>query len=183
MNIHSRELKEKYFKEMKALLLRDGPNEWNFLTEESIEYQFQLIKEGNAEAILAENNALLGFAVLIYSEFCPDKLKKYTDLPSIAYINDVVVSKSHNGKGIGNKLLTECISIAKERNFKAVYIERHEENLASAGMMAKSGFEIVETFFDPNKRFVGSKNTSVLKKCTLQGIQASFGQKMSSTDP
>lgn len=151
---------------MKGLLLRDGPNEWNFLSEESIERQFQLIKEGSAEAIFAENDELLGFSVLIYGESCPDKLKKYTDLPLIAYINDVVVSKKHSGKGIGNKLLAECISIAKSRNYKAVYIERHEENLASAGMMEKAGFEVVDTFFDPNKRFVGSKNTSVLKKCT-----------------
>jgi ribosomal protein S18 acetylase RimI-like enzyme len=166
MNIHSRILKEKDFQEMKDLLLRDGPNEWNFLNEESIEHQFQLIKEGSAEAILAENDELLGFSVLIYGESCPDKLKKYTDLSSIAYINDVVVSKNHSGKGIGSKLLTECISIAKSRNYKTVYVERHEENLASAGMMAKAGFEVVEIFFDPNKRFVGSKNTSVLKKCT-----------------
>jgi len=166
MNIHSRALEEKDFREMKALLLRDGPNEWNFLTEESIEYQFQLIKEGSAEAILAESDDLLGFAVLIYGEFCPDKLEKYTDLPAVAYINDVVVSKSHSGKGIGNKLLTECVSKAKSGSFKAVYIERHEENLASAGMMSKAGFEIVETFFDPKKRFVGSKNTSMLKKLT-----------------
>jgi len=166
MKIYSRALKEKDFKEMKALLLRDGPNDWNFLTEESVDYQFQLIRESSAQAILAESDELLGFAVLIFGESCPDKLEKYTDLPTIAYVNDVVVSKSHSGKGIGNKLLAECISIAKSRNLKAVYIERHEENLASAGMMAKAGFKIVETFFDPKKRFTGSKTTSVLRMCT-----------------
>ncbi len=166
MKIHSRKLKEEDFTEMKALLLRDGPNEWNFLTEESIQYQFQLIKEGKAEAVIAEDEDILGFAVLIFGEHCPEKIQKYTDLETVAYINDVIVSKYHSGKGIGKNLLLECVSKAKNRNLKQVYIERHEENLASAGMMSKAGFEIVETFHDPKKRFVGSKNTSVLKKCT-----------------
>ena len=79
----------------------------------------------------------------MFGESCPDTLEKYTDLSPIAYIGDVVVSKEHNGKGIGHKLLNGCMAEAKKRYANAVYIERHEENLASAGMMKKSGFEIV----------------------------------------
>jgi hypothetical protein len=47
-----------------------------------------------------------------------------------------------------------------------VYIERHEENLASAGMMRKASFKLVGTFYDPQKRTAGSRNTSVLVKNT-----------------
>lgn len=166
MRIHSRELEESDLNKMRALLLKDGPNEWNFLSEDSIEHQFQLIKDGSALAVLAENDEILGFAVLIFGESCPSKLIKYKKLSSIVYVNDVVVNKSYSGKGIGNKLLNECVAIARKRNSTAVYIERHEENSASAGMMQKAGFEIVETYYDPTKRFVGSQNTSVLKKCT-----------------
>jgi ribosomal protein S18 acetylase RimI-like enzyme len=166
MEIHTRTLETKDFEIMKSLLLKDGPNEWNFLSEESIEHQFQLIKQNNAQAILAEDGGIMGFAVLILGESCPTKLEKYTDLSTIAYVNDVVVSKNHSGKGIGQQLLAECVSIAKSRNLKAVYIERHEENLASAGMMIKAEFEIVETFYDANKRFSGSKNTTVMRKFT-----------------
>ncbi len=166
MRIHSRQLGESDLKKMKALLLEEGPNDWNFLSEESIDSQFQLIRDGSALAVLAENDEVLGFAVLISGEFCPSKIGKYATLSSIDYIGDVVVNKSHSGKGIGNKLLNECVAIARDRNSAAVYIERHEENLASAGMMEKAGFEMVETYYDPTKRFVGSKNTSVLKKCT-----------------
>lgn len=164
MKIHSRALTESDLNEMKTLLLKDGPNDWNFLSEESIEHQFQLIKEENALAVLAEDNEIVGFAVLIFREYCPSTLEKYTNLSSIDYINDVVVSKNHSGKGIGNRLLNECLAIAKKRHSTAVYIQRHEENLASAGMMQKAGFEMVDTYYDPTKRFVGSKNTSVLKK-------------------
>ena len=166
MKIHSRKLDQSDFNKMKTLILEYGPNDWNFLSEQSIEEQFQLIRDGNGLAVLAENDEILAFAVLIFREFCPAKLAKYTSLSTIDYINDVVVNTNHSGKGIGNKLLNECMAIARQRNSMAVYIERHEENLASAGMMRKAGFEMVETHYDPTKRFVGTKNTSVLKKST-----------------
>ena len=149
---------------MKELLLRDGINEWNYITEESISYQFQLIRDGKASAILAESDEIIGFAILIHENSCLSKFKKYGDVSSIAYINDVVVNKNHSGKGIGSKLLSRCIAVADHQKCTTVYIERHEENLASDGMMKKAGFQIVETFFDPKKRFTGSKNTSILKK-------------------
>jgi GNAT superfamily N-acetyltransferase len=166
MKIHSRLLEEIDFKNIKELLLKDGINEWNYITEESINNQFQLIKEGKASVILAEKNEIIGFAILIHEEFGLDIYRKYGDLASTASINDVVVSKDHSGKGIGSKLLNECISVARQLHFHTVYIERHEENLASAGMMRKSGFQIIETFYDSKKRFSGSKNTTVLKKNT-----------------
>ena len=89
-------------------------------------------------------------------------MSKYQPLHQVAYINDVVVAKELAGQGLGTKLLLECSLIAKESHFDNVYIERHEENLASAGMMKKAGFELVETIHDPAKRFSGSRNTSIL---------------------
>ena len=166
MKIHSRHLEKNDFTEMKELLLREGPNAWNFITEDSIQHQFDLIDGNEAKAILAEDEGIIGFAVLILGKSSPSKLEEYTALESVAYINDVVVTQDHSGKGIGKKLLLECVSIAKLLNYREVYVERHEENLVSAGMMTKAGFKLVETFHDPNKRFVGSRNTAVLKKCT-----------------
>ena len=166
MKVHSRALNESDYIKMRALLLEEGPNEWNYLSQSSIDDQFKLIEDGSAIAVLCESNEILGFAILIFREYSPSKLEKYTNLSLIDYINDVVVKKSCSGKGIGKRMLNECVSISQSRNSTAVYIERHEENLASAGMMQKAGFEIVETYYDPEKRFVGSKNTSVLKKVT-----------------
>lgn len=161
MKIHSRHLNDVDFQIMKKLLLKEGPNEWNYITDESIEYQFNLIQNGNALAVLAEENEILGFAVVILKESCPSKLSKYDQLSTIAYINDVVIAASQSGKGLGTKLLKESIRLASIEKCSKVYIERHEENLASAGMMRKAGFELVETFNDPNKRTSGSRNTTV----------------------
>lgn len=124
MKIHTRALVESDFQKMSDLLIKDGTNDWNFISADSIDHQFELIRSGNALAVLAENDEILGFAVLIFREFCPSKLEKYTSLLSTDYINDVVVNKDHSGKGIGNRLLSECVAIATRRRSTAVYIER-----------------------------------------------------------
>jgi len=166
MKIHSRNVSEADLEEMRSLLLRDGPNEWNYITDDSIEEQFELIRSGKAVVVLAEENEIHGFSVLIFKEACPAILSKYDDLSSIAYIADVVVSANQHGRRFGSKLLLQCIELARIENCTSVYIKRHESNLASAGMMRKAGFEIVETYFDPDKRDAGSRNTSVLVKST-----------------
>ncbi len=153
---------------MRELLLREGPNAWNYITEDSINEQFTLIKEDKALAIIIEGSEIFGFSVLIFSTACPLLLEKYDDLKEVAYIADVVVSKDKSGKGLGSKLLLECISLAKKKNISKVYIERHEENLASAGMMRKAGFKIVDTFNDPERRTEGSENTVILMKETTR---------------
>lgn len=162
MKIHARKLNEADFQAMRKLLLKEGPNDWNYITDESIDHQFKLIAEESAIAVLAEDNKIVGFAVLMIKDVCPSKLSSFDDLSTIAYINDVVVSSSQAGKGLGSQLLKEAVNLAGCKGCEKVYIERHEENLASAGMMRKAGFELVETFYDPDKRTVGSKNTSVL---------------------
>lgn len=177
MKISSRkQLTESEREHMKTLLFKEGPNEWNFLTEESVTTQFDFIQNGKALAVVAEDDdksMIVGFAVLILGEVCPAKLSKYEAslANNVAYINDVVVAKKVAGQGVGTRLLLECVSVhasntrGKCNNGKAaVYIERHEENEASAGMMRKAGFELVETISDPDKRFSGSRNTSILVK-------------------
>ncbi len=166
MKIHSRQLDETDLQAMRELLLKEGPNEWNYITDESIDHQFQLINQGKALAVIAEETSIVGFAVLIIKEASPSKLSKYSVLLDVAYINDVVVASSQSGKGLGSQLLKESIKLARNEKCTNVYIEHHEENLASAGMMRKAGFELVETFHDPNKRTTGSRNTSVLCICT-----------------
>ncbi|MFT6920716.1 MAG: ribosomal protein S18 acetylase RimI-like enzyme [Cognaticolwellia sp.] len=162
MKVHSRPLNVADFEEMRKILLQDGLNEWNYITDESIDLQFQLIRDGKACAILAEETEITGFAILIFKQACPAELSQYATLSTIAYINDVVVNMNYSGKGIGSTLLKKAIELAQKEQCEKVYIERHEENLASAGMMRKASFKIVDTFYDPNKRTTGSRNTSLL---------------------
>ncbi|KZN48592.1 hypothetical protein N474_24790 [Pseudoalteromonas luteoviolacea CPMOR-2] len=150
--------------ELKALLWEFGPNEWNYLTPEGVNDEFSLVENGNAQVIVATIDAeIIGFAVLIDGVASPAYLEKYCDLQKIKFVGDVVVSSLHSGKGIATKLLEKCLLEAKNHKAHSVLIERHEENLASAGMMRKAGFEIIDTFFDPKKRATGSQNSVILE--------------------
>lgn len=151
--------------DVKALLWEQGPNEWNYLTEEGVDAEFSLIEQGSAAAMVAvdsDKDQIIGFAILMDGKVSPDYLAKYYALGDICYIGDVVVSSAYSGQGIATKLLECCIKEAKEKQAQTVLIERHEENLASAGMMRKAGFKVVETFYDPEKRSVGSRRTAIL---------------------
>ncbi|WP_421856012.1 GNAT family N-acetyltransferase [Marinomonas sp.] len=154
--------------DVKALLWDQGPNEWNYLTEEGVDAEFSLIEQGTAAAMVAvdsDKDQIIGFAILMDGKVSPDYLTKYSALNELCYIGDVIVSNAYSGQGIATKLLECCIEKSKEKRASVVLIERHEENLASAGMMRKAGFKVVETFYDPEKRSVGSRNTSILEYC------------------
>lgn len=150
--------------DLKNLLWEFGPNDWNYLTPEGVDDEFTLVENGKARAIVAIHNSdIIGFAVLIDGQASPTCLEKYCSLKQLMFIGDVVVSSLHSGKGIATKLLEECLIEARNNNASRVLIERHEENLASAGMMRKAGFEVVDTFHDPEKRPAGSQNSVILE--------------------
>ncbi|KZN30417.1 hypothetical protein N480_05550 [Pseudoalteromonas luteoviolacea S2607] len=149
--------------ELKSLLWKYGPNEWNYLTEEGVDAELQLVESGRAHAAVAiYQNQIVGLAILISGVDAPSYIEKYARVAESSFIGDVVVSKEHSGMGIASQLLRECKHKAKSLNSKSVLIERHEENLASAGMMKNAGFTIYETFHDPDKRSSGTQNSVVL---------------------
>jgi ribosomal protein S18 acetylase RimI-like enzyme len=149
--------------DVKALLWDQGPNQWNYLTEEGVEAEFALVEQGLAMVMVAvDKEQIIGFAVLMDGEVGLDTLSQYCTLSEIGYIGDVVVSSVYAGQGIATRLLQLCIEKSKQKGAHTVWIERHEENLASAGMMRKAGFQIVDTFYDPDKRSAGSRKTSIL---------------------
>ncbi|OCQ23514.1 GNAT family N-acetyltransferase [Pseudoalteromonas luteoviolacea] len=149
--------------ELKSLLWEHGPNEWNYLTEEGVNDELQLVESGKAFATVAlYEDEIVGFAILISGIDAPNYVEKYGRATEASFIGDVVVSKKHAKKGIASQLLRECVLKAQTLNSKLVLIERHEENLASAGMMKNAGFTIYETFCDPNKRTSGSQNSVIL---------------------
>ncbi len=164
MKVHTRSLEETDYAKIKALLLGEGANEWNYIPEEGIDHQIELLKQHMASVALLENQEIQGFSIMLCGDACRGALKKYDDLDRITFIADVVVSRIVSGQGLGTQLLFESLRVAKEKGFETVYIERHEENLASAGMMRKAGFELVDIYDDPAKRSSGSRRSALLKK-------------------
>ena len=78
-----------------------------------------------------------------------------------AYICEAVVHPAAAGQGLGSALLEAVLAQLADEGIEDVYIDRHEENLASAGMMRKAGFVELETYADPARRPNGSGRSTV----------------------
>lgn len=152
---------------LKTFLFEHGPNPWNHLPIDGVDHEFSLVATKKASALTAvdANDELLGFAIFYHPESLPDKHKQYIPADcsaSAIYIAEVVVSSKAAGQGIGSKLLKLIIEEAKTSDYSIVLVDRHEENLASAGMMRKAGFVELKTFLDLERRDAGSRKTTVM---------------------
>jgi ribosomal protein S18 acetylase RimI-like enzyme len=74
-----------------------------------------------------------------------------------------VVRRERTGQGLGTRLLREALAALSSMGVDAVFIDRHEENIASAGMMRRAGFMELETYADPRRRPNGSGRTTVCR--------------------
>ena len=169
MKMSSRAISDGDVGNLKHLFYEHGINDWNSFDECSIDEQISLVKEGSADIVFLEDASILGVAFLIYGTSCPDKLKKYYALEKICFIKDVVVSSELHGQGFGTRLVEFCLTLAAKENYEKMFIERHEENIASKKMMEKSGFQVVDRFYDPDKRRVGTRKTVVSSKDLRMG--------------
>ena len=150
--------------QLKSFLLEHGPNQWNYLPVPAVDAGFQLMHRDQAMCISCYlNSDLAGLALSFFGDTCPEPILQYHDSAQIMFISEVVVSPNYAGHGLGTDLLQRSLDYASAQNLEAVYIERHEENLASAGMMRKAGFKLIDTFHDPAKRSSGSCNSCVLR--------------------
>jgi ribosomal protein S18 acetylase RimI-like enzyme len=149
---------------LQALILDHGANVWNWLPEDGIAEHMRDIASGLAQGLLAMQGAELVGAVT----FCTTHgFPRYqnalrTDAPH-GYVCEAVVRRDQVGRGLGAQLLRAAVASLKSQGLQEIYIDRHEENAASAGMMRKAGFIEVETFAEPARRPHGSGRTTVCK--------------------
>jgi len=146
------------------LILTHGPNAWNWLPAEGVQSHLLDIAAGRAHAVLAwQGRQLAGAATYCLT----DQFRRYqagdrADAQH-GYVCEVVVAPEHAGRGLGSRLLGEVNTRLAALGVREIYIDRHEENAASAGMMRKAGFEEVETFAEPARRPHGSGRTTVCR--------------------
>lgn len=149
--------------ELKAFLFEHGPNPWNHLPADGVDHEFDLVARGQASALKAvQCDNLVGFAIFYHPQSLPQKYLQYSGADSAIYIAEVVVHKEYAGQGIGHRLLSLIIEHATEADVSMLLIDRHEQNLASAGMMRKAKFVELATFVDPERRDAGSRKTTVM---------------------
>lgn len=146
---------------MYALIFDHGTNEWNFLPKVGVQRELEDLRNDRAIGIVAKAQQVLIGLAICYADFI--RFPQYTveDSPSSenGYIGDVVVHKSFVGQGIGTQLLNEAKKALLEAGVKRVYIDCHEENLASRGMMKKAAFKEVATYIDFERSTSSSRKT------------------------
>lgn len=148
---------------MAAFIFEHGPNPWNYLPQDAVLAHLQGIAEGSVQAVLAEGEGgeLAGFVTfLVSSNFERYQPAERRDLPQ-GYVGEAVVHRELAGRGLGGRLLGEAVRGLREQGIHDIYIERHEENAGSAGMMRKAGFVEVATFPDPERRSAGTRCTTL----------------------
>jgi L-amino acid N-acyltransferase YncA len=59
-------------------------------------------------------------------------------------------------------LLRDVIRRARDFDAEILLVDRHSENIGSAGMMRKAGFKELATFVDLDRRDFGNRSTTVL---------------------
>lgn len=149
-----------------ALIFEHGPNPWNHLPQDEVAAHLQGIAAGAVQALLAEHEGeLLGFVSYRMSRDFERYQPEARRGQLYAYICEAVIHRDMAGQGLGSRLLRQVVSLLAEQGVHDIYIDRHEENAASAGMMRKAGFVELESYADPQRRPYGSGRTTV---CRLQ---------------
>jgi GNAT superfamily N-acetyltransferase len=150
-------------KQLKAFLFHHGANPWNHLPLDGVNAEFALIAAGKGSALAAyRDDQPVGLAIFYHPNALPKHYLEYSHARSALYIAEVVVHKDYSGRGIGTNLLKEIIRRAADFGAEILLVDRHSENVGSAGMMRKAGFKELATFVDLDRRDFGNRSTTVL---------------------
>ncbi len=147
---------------LQALIFDHGANAWNYLPEDGIRAHIEDIAHGRAHGVLAlQDGQILGAVTFCLStdfdRYLPAPLRGTLQ----GYVSEAVVRRDQAGRGLGTQLLKEALASLATMGVHMVFIDRHEENRASAGMMRRAGFVEVETYPDPRRHPHGSGRTTV----------------------
>ena len=143
---------------LQNFLVQNGTNQWNYLPEDGINQQFKRLAVGADYCLVAKDGEdIVGLAIFCKLGDIPDFFGHPIGRNDVIYVAEVVVHSQWNGKGIGSTLLKQIAITAKDLGANELLISRHEQNLASAGMMRKAGFTELDCFSDPQRRQTGSR--------------------------
>lgn len=146
------------------LILTEGPNPWNWLPLDGVQAHVDDIAHGRARALLAlDQGQLLGAVTFCLTHDFSRYQSPVEAQREHGYVCEAVVRSDQAGRGLGTQLLKQAVALMAQQGVHTIYIDRHEENAASAGMMRKAGFVEIDTFVEPARRPHGSGRTTVCR--------------------
>lgn len=147
-----------------TFLYEHGANRWNHLPEGPIRHHLNGIAAGTSFAVIAEEyGQLLGFVSFDlgrdFARYQPNDRREALH----GIVHEAVVHGEQWGRGIGSALLSAAVDRIWQQGCREAYVGRHDENLASAGMMRKAGFEVIDVYDDP-RRTCGNRKTAISRR-------------------
>jgi len=110
------------------------------LTTNPIKLQIhEVVGDSNCHAIVLDdgNGNIIGFAALVI-HLVPTKGR-------VARIEDVVITKSFRGQGLGERIIDELIEIARNQGIKHISLTSNPKREAARKLYQKKGFILLET--------------------------------------
>lgn len=107
-------------------------------------YFTNIINDPNAICLIAEENSnVIGYisGSPMVREYCKSKYFE---------IENMGVHPNYRSKGIGSKLMEECLKIAKEKGFQKVYVNVYIKNEKAVKFYKKYGYNEIDICLDKN---------------------------------
>ncbi len=112
--------------------------DWAQSDEGGKKYFTELLKSSNSICLIAkDNDKNIGYLVACPKEI-PYRLSKYIEIENMGVIPE------YRCRGIGQKLIDECLKIAKERGFQKVYVNAYFKNIGAINFYKKNGFTEID---------------------------------------
>ena len=107
-------------------------------------YFNKIVNNTSAICLIAEvNGAPVGYIVAAPKEFSY-RLSKYIEIENMG------VSPKYRSKGIGSRLIIECIKIAKNKGFQKIYVNSYYKNTKAIKFYQKAGFKKIDVSLEQN---------------------------------
>jgi len=83
---------------------------------------------------------------------------------SEAHVLNLCIAKANRGKGLGRRLLTHMLELARQRQVGTVFLEVRPSNTAALALYDKMGFNQIGTRLDYYPAKVGREDAVILAK-------------------
>lgn len=134
----ARELQAKEAEAYDRLVPPDDIGDWY------LDYLHKCCRESKGQILVAEdvgetgNQAVVGYAVLLTEVTSEDEVDEIDH--SYAYIQDIAVTASCRGRGIGTAMMTRAEAIAREAGAKWLRLSVLVDNLSALRIYERAGF-------------------------------------------
>ncbi len=112
--------------------------DWAQSDEGGKKYFTELLNNTNSICLIAkDNDKNVGYLAASPKEI-PYRLSRYVEIENMGVI------PKYRSRGIGQKLTSKCLEIAKEKGFQKVYVNAYFKNSGAINFYKKNGFTEID---------------------------------------